>query len=693
MANFRFLGRYILIPVSFVFLLLSFYLVYKDIRSRALTEFSNEQLILAQTAARGMSSFFTEFKSDLDFLVSFDEVIEITDDIEKLLKKFYDDHREILSAVTRADSRGIIKYTYPRNELVIGTDITYQEHIRKIMATHEPVISDAFIAVQGYMAIAIHVPVFKGDKYDGSLALLIPIDRLGEMYLSNLQVRGDEESWLLSENGIALFGPYKEYHGKPFFELVDTTASSIEFINLIKNKTSGSAMIQQKMPARAKSVNEKFITFYRMPIGNTYWTIIISSDEKAIYESLTRLNNRLVGLMSLFLLIVIFYFYSIVKARNVLREENMRKKAEKTLRDSELKFRSLFDDHTAVKLLIDPENGSIIDANRSAAEYYGWSREELKNMNIDGIVLTDTDTKANMLKILNTQKLFFEFRNRRKDGSIRDTEAYCSKINISGKVMLHCIIHDITDRKMMENELIISKERAEESDRLKTAFLQNMSHEIRTPMNAIMGFSSLIADYYDDKPKLQKFGQIINSRCTDLLEIINGILDISKIESGQFTVKNEDCNLNEFFSEIGKFLDELRVRAGKQHLSFTVRPDCNAINSTITTDKVKLRQIFINLVSNAFKFTHEGYVEAGCKTDENNHIVFYVSDTGIGIPAAKHNMIFQRFVQIHNTGGYSYGGTGLGLAIVKGLVDLLHGKIWFESEEGKGTIFYFQFVN
>lgn len=242
-----------------------------------------------------------------------------------------------------------------------------------------------------------------------------------------------------------------------------------------------------------------------------------------------------------------------------------------------------------------------------------------------------------------------------------------------------------SEYKKINKELLIAKEKAEESDRLKTAFLQNMSHEIRTPMNAIMGFSSLLTDNFDNKPKLEQFSEIINQRCRDLLDIINDILDIAKIESGQVDLHPENCSITELFSDLNSVVTEYQIRMGKEHLKFYLHcPD----GLYIRIDKVKLKQILINLITNAFKFTEHGIIECECIQNQNE-LTFRVSDTGIGIPADMHEKIFERFAQIRQPDDQNIGGTGLGLAIVKALTNLLDGRIWLESKPGIGTTFYF----
>jgi PAS domain S-box-containing protein len=279
----------------------------------------------------------------------------------------------------------------------------------------------------------------------------------------------------------------------------------------------------------------------------------------------------------------------------------------------------------------------------------------------------------------------------REDGSVNWTRWECrpwyEADGTIGGIILY--IEQITDRILQKLELIAAKEKAEESDRLKTAFLQNLSHEIRTPMNAIMGFSSLLKDNFNNKGKLEQFSSIISQRSNDLLDIINDILDVAKIESGQLPINMEELNLFDLFDDITVFFNEYKNRIGKQHIQFSLKSDCSDNEQTIITDKGKLKQILINLITNAFKFTDAGSVIVGCKTEKNNNMQFFVTDTGIGIPKDKQAIVFDRFSQLNQNPKKNLGGTGLGLPIVKGLVNLLGGEIFVESTPGEGSTFSF----
>ena len=250
------------------------------------------------------------------------------------------------------------------------------------------------------------------------------------------------------------------------------------------------------------------------------------------------------------------------------------------------------------------------------------------------------------------------------------------------------LLDNITDQKEFELELIQSKKRAEESDKLKSAFLANMSHEIRTPMNAILGFSDLLSsDEYDETEKAE-FVSMIKASGRLLLNLINDIIDISKIEAGELKIQPSSFQivslLDESYLTFKQQLDHSEKKGIK--LVFNHRADIE--NAWILTDRLRLQQILTNLLSNALKFTHQGEIEIGVLLI-NNQFQFYVRDSGIGIPASKLEVVFERFRQADDSHTRVYGGTGLGLAITKNLVHLLGGNIWVESVEKHGTVFYF----
>ena len=245
----------------------------------------------------------------------------------------------------------------------------------------------------------------------------------------------------------------------------------------------------------------------------------------------------------------------------------------------------------------------------------------------------------------------------------------------------------VVSRKEIETKLIEEQKRATESDRLKSAFLANMSHEIRTPMNAIIGFSELLEDDSQDEQDKIMFVKLIRKNGEILLNLINDIIDISKIEANLLAIRKKTINLNKFLDEIGcHYLEIIATRHDKK-IEFKINRTIES-DQTVLTDEIRLRQILDNLIGNAIKFTHSGSITLNVKKGDN--VIYYsVSDTGIGIPTSQQTTIFERFMQAEHNQGTNYGGTGLGLAISKNLIELLGGKIHVESEPEIGSTFYF----
>ncbi len=244
--------------------------------------------------------------------------------------------------------------------------------------------------------------------------------------------------------------------------------------------------------------------------------------------------------------------------------------------------------------------------------------------------------------------------------------------------------------KVRTRELEAAKLKAEESDRLKTSFLANMSHEIRTPLNAIVGFSECLSLQDLDQQEKENMAGIIKVNSDSLLQIISDIIDFSKIEAGQMSISKSNVDVDNLLEEINNtYLFQLNTTGKKVKLQMNTVKDGLNTKPVLYTDPYRLKQIFINLIDNAIKFTEDGKIEFGYKEVKDGSLVFYVKDTGIGIARENLNVIFDRFRKIEDDNSVLYRGTGLGLSIIKYLTELLDGEIWVESEVGKGSEFGF----
>ena len=364
-----------------------------------------------------------------------------------------------------------------------------------------------------------------------------------------------------------------------------------------------------------------------------------------------------------------------------------RKRVQGELEESERSYRKLFEEHKAVKLLIDPENGQIIRANQAAANFYGWSIEELENMNIGQInTLPPLELKRAMENALQKKQPYFEFEHRLADGAVRDVEVFASSTEYAGKELLHSIVHDITEKKRLFDELVIAKEKAEESERLKSAFLANMSHEIRTPLNGILGFTSLLTEDENlSKETKQEFATIINKNADGLLKIISDILDISRLEAGKTIMEKKPFDVIKMLQTIYPVFNKRLADSGKQKIELKLIVPENSV--ILITDESRLMQVVSNLLDNSLKFTTEGNITFGVSKVTKTQLELFVSDTGIGISKEKQHLVFDRFSQAEDSTSRHYGGSGLGLAIVKKLVEFMEGEILLESEPGQGSVF------
>ena len=369
-----------------------------------------------------------------------------------------------------------------------------------------------------------------------------------------------------------------------------------------------------------------------------------------------------------------------------------RRRHQDQLRLNQERQRRVFESSPDPMLVVDP-SALILDFNSAFLEAFNVNAELVYGQKIYRFI-NKMHWRLSIQNFAETWKKGYlknlEYQVVRPDGITFDAEVSTGAIYDSeGKPeSMVLILKNISDRKEAERKILEAKYKAEESDRLKTAFLSNMSHEIRTPMNAIVGFSDLLSDEQLNPEERRDFIAQINQGADDLMRLIDDIIDIAKIEAGQVNVHIAECFVRELFKELHLMYIQNIKRTGKEDVNIRLEWNWPLNELAIYTDPFRLKQILVNLMSNAVKFTEEGEIVLGIQ-EHPEGVYFYVKDSGIGIREEKQKVIFDRFMQGHEAKTKLYGGTGLGLAISKNLAEILGGTIGVDSKSGEGSTFWF----
>ena len=345
--------------------------------------------------------------------------------------------------------------------------------------------------------------------------------------------------------------------------------------------------------------------------------------------------------------------------------------------------------NTSDGIVIHDLKGQFLALNSQAIKLFGISED-----NIEKYQVADISTKSMSLTAIkkiwemttNNSPQVFEWTVLQENSKEEvNVQVSTNKTNWNGESAIVAVVRNFTKRKKYEEELITARKKAEEHDLLKTAFLANMSHEIRTPMNGILGFAELLEDHNISEEKKSYYVNIIKKSGDRLLSLINDLVDLSKIESGQVSIKSEEVNVTELLNELWNFF---HPECDKQNISLIFQNTDPTNPLILNTDKTKLSQISTNLIKNAIKHSNSQTITFGY-TKEPRQIVFFVKDTGDGIPNDSLNQIFARFQKSSSSMDNPKEGSGLGLSISKAFVELMGGEIWIESTLGQGACFYF----
>jgi len=377
--------------------------------------------------------------------------------------------------------------------------------------------------------------------------------------------------------------------------------------------------------------------------------------------------------------------------RNLLSQlkiwEKQRDRALKSAEDTQQRYQELAD---MLPQSVFETNmlGNYTYVNKAWYKSFGYNSHDLdEGLNLIETLIPESDRE----EILGRDRIENStFQAIRKDGKRFPVSVYTDNILKDGKIAgRRGIIVDITDKVSYIKTLQQETSKAKISDELKSSFLANMSHEIRTPMNSIIGFSNLLASEHIPDMQKKDFVNYIRISSEILLNLVDDIIDIAKIEAGELKISKKECEIYGLGRELLTVSQESKKKFSKQHLELIYRPDPAHHELRLKTDAFRLRQILINLINNAIKFTEKGSVEFGFSVKDDRFIEFFVKDTGVGLSKSELDMIFERFKRARRSEEKNIVGTGLGLAISKNLVQLLGGEMWVDSVPGEGTKFLF----
>jgi PAS domain S-box-containing protein len=365
-----------------------------------------------------------------------------------------------------------------------------------------------------------------------------------------------------------------------------------------------------------------------------------------------------------------------------------RKKAEQNFRESEERYKAIFKDSKSVMLIIDPENGNINDANQAAADFYGYSVKELTSMNIKSInILSEKEIKEEMKNANDNSKNKFNFKHKLSNGETRDVEVYSGKLLFGEKEYLHSIIHDITEQKKAEKEILKKEKELLKLNSEKDKFFSIIAHDLKSPFNSILGFANLLHENFEDydTKKQKEFINIIKESAYNTYKLVDNLLIWSHLQLGKTTFNPTKENLH---LSIKENFTLFKQSANNKSIKLMNKVSENIF---LNSDKNMLLTILRNLISNSLKFTEKGgeiSIDA-YQAANNNMIEIIVEDSGIGIHKEIKKNLFKISENVSTLGTENEKGTGLGLILTKDFVNKHGGTIRVESKPGKGSKFIF----
>ncbi|MEE9912014.1 MAG: PAS domain-containing protein [Deltaproteobacteria bacterium] len=449
---------------------IAFFSIYSEVKKQTIHDLNARQIIHARQAARGIQDHFDYLVKTLVVFSHHESIVRLENQGKKIMADYREAYSEEVKSVTRLDARGRILYTTPFNQKAIGTDISGQEHVREILQTQKPVISDVFQAVQGFQAIALHVPVFRQGRFDGTIGLLVSIDHVADKYVKEIRIGKNGYAWMMTQRGIEISCPVPGHVGRSVF---DTCRDFPEIIamatEMLMKKEGVTTYPFDKIRGDRVEKVVKHAVYLPVLIGNTFWSIVVATPEDEVLLIMDGFRKRLLVIFAALFLIGCALTYFLVRAVVIFREQEKRKTVEASLEKSEEKLSLLMDGVPVLLAYVDADL-RFVYTNRAYADWYGRTREDIAGKRIDDLLDQDVFRRAlpYYQKALSGKDVVFENKTYDKDKRERYVSVHIVPHHHEGMVVgFFASIMDVTEQRLAE-------EKQRETESLFIAFMNNL---------------------------------------------------------------------------------------------------------------------------------------------------------------------------------------------------------------------------
>ena len=680
-------GKYtiILLLAIVAFLAVLILSIYGDVKKQNIVDLNVQQMAYARQAARGIQDHMEQVIHTLDFFAQLPQIKTMSGEGKEILAAYQKYHNDEIRGITRVDKHGRIVYAVPYSAEMACADLSGQDHIRKVTKTHKPVISDVFMAVQGFRSVAVHVPVFRQGAYDGTIAFLLSFDVIAKNHIENIRVGKNGYAWVISEKGYVISSPIQGQVGKSAFEVYKNHTRILAMISeMLKGKEGTAAYYYNHLDGIKNEKSLKHAVYLPIAIGNTFWSIAVATPEDEAMASMKGFHVKLIVMIAALVLLCVAYTYFIVSSRAAGREQKAREAIVRALEESEALYRALIETTNTGFVIIDFE-GRVIDANMEYVHLTGHKTlKEIRGRNVlEWTASSDKERNREAVeRCLREGRIKnFEVDYRDKSGQTTSIEINATVVEKEGNGRILTLCRDIKDRKKLEAQLL-QAHKMESVGRLAGG----VAHDFNNMLSVIIGYAETALrkmepsdPLYHNLEEVLKAGrrsadltrqllafarrQIVHPRVLDLNETVAGMLAMLQRLIGEeihllWKPGKELWHLRMDPSQIDQILANLLV---------------NAKDAIVGPGKVIIETVNV-LLDDAYCTSH-----LGCRAGE--YVLLAISDNGCGMEKELLANIFDPFFTTKDIGE----GTGLGLATVYGIVKQNGGYINVYSEPGKGT--------